>query len=94
MSKSTYVVDLEARLHELDRKIEDATAALDAGTSAEKAHGLSDLAHLRHRHKDLVQRIEEAKALGADDWNAFHTSFQKDIDALVDTLDRWLTRTD
>ena len=50
------------------------------------------MAHLRGRRDALLNRIEEAKAKGADQWSELHASLQEEADALTDTLERWLTR--
>jgi peptidoglycan hydrolase CwlO-like protein len=94
MAKSNYVSDLEAKLEEVDRKIVEVGKRLESGTVEAKAHALSELSHLRQQHEDLAKRIEEAKARGAEQWRALHMSFQEEADALIDTLNSWLTRYD
>ena len=94
MASADYVADLKAKLHTVDNNIERATKLLENGKLQDKAHALSEMAHLRQRHDELVERIEEAKAKGAEHWSDLHTSFQEEADALVDTLERWLTKLD
>lgn len=89
---SDYVSDLEAQLRKVDTEMDRAARAVDHMTIDEKTHALSQMAHLRQQHENLVKRIAEAKAKGAENWSALHMSFQEEADALVDTLEKWLTR--
>jgi hypothetical protein len=94
MANADYITHLEATLRDVDGNIERAKLMLEGPGIPDKMQALADLTHLRARHDELVQRIKDAKAEGATDWSALHMSFQEEADALVDTLDRWLTRLD
>ena len=92
MIHSDYVSRLESKLQDIDKSIERAQKLLEGPELSDKYRALGELAHLRGRRDALLNRIEEAKAKGADQWSELHASLQEEADALTDTLERWLTR--
>lgn len=89
---SDYTEHLKKTLHALDLDIEQARSRLEASDPEGKATLLAELGQLNIRHDHLAERIAVAREHGSDDWSAFRTSLQEDVDALEDTLERWLTR--
>lgn len=89
-----YLHHLEQKLSEIDQAIENQKARLAGHDSDVKSHALEELAHLRLRHDNLVERINEAKTKGAEEWSELHTGFQEEMDGLQDTFEKWLTRFD
>ena len=88
----TYIQHLSDRLKRVDARIAIAKARHDKGDLREKVDAASELAVLEARHRELRQKIEDAKDRHAEDWSLMHTEFQEDLDALLDALDRWIIR--
>lgn len=92
MATDSHISHLKAQLSEIDAEISRVQDHLHGGHDPDKAAALSELVQLRQRHDALADRIAESDEKGTRDWSALHESFQEDLDALKDTLARWLSR--
>lgn len=91
MPTDAYIEHLENKLAGVDAKLARAKTVIDEGRPADQVRALEEWSQLRIRHEDLAKRIEKAKQEGAEKWSTLHTSFREEADALVDTLEQWLT---
>lgn len=93
MPSEDYIRHIEQQLRDVDAKLVSAKAALAAeGDIESKARDLEEWSRLKLRHEELEKRVEDAKRANPEDWSDLHTSFREEVDALVDTMERWLTR--
>lgn len=92
MSKQTYIDDLKKNIGVIDRKLTDARKKFEQAELSEKVEALNEVAWLKIRHKHLLDRLEEAKKKHADEWSEVHKYFTKDIDALLDEVERLIVK--
>lgn len=90
MPKEDYVANLQTRLTEIERRIERAASDVGGAPTEMRMAALDRLSSLRIRHDEIRERLDKAKDAHAEDWSSLHASLQEDVDALYDTLERWM----
>ena len=92
MTENTYMLHLKQRLQGIDRNMTLARHKLEAGKLETKIAALAELSKLETQHAELQKRIGEAAIKHSEKWSEMHTGFQEDLDALGDTVERWILK--
>lgn len=91
MTRESYQEHLTERLRIVDAKLAKALAQHEKGDFQMKVDSAGDLALLKAKHRELCEKIRKANEQHAENWSSLHTEFQEDIDALLETLESWIT---
>ncbi len=92
MTTENYPKHLEERLQSLEAEIERAQKKLAEESPTHKVEAAGELTVLEKMHQDIAEKLKAATAEHAEKWSLAHEEMQKDIDALYESLDRWVMK--
>lgn len=92
MTKETYPKHLEERLQTVEGEIDRARKRLSEDTPSHKVEAAGELTVLEKMHQEIAGKLKNATEQHAENWSLAHTEMQKDIDALYESLDRWVMK--
>lgn len=92
MTQENYPKHLEERLQSLDAEIDRAKKKLAEDSPSHKVEAAGELVVLEKMHQDIAQKLKDATEEHAENWSLAHEEMQKDIDALYESLDRWVMK--
>ena len=92
MSKQSYIDDLNSKSHSIDKRLAAARKRFESAEVVETVRALQEIAWLETRHKDLAERIEAAEANHVEEWSEWHTGLRKELDGVLDMLERIIVK--
>lgn len=92
MSKQSYIDDLKSKAHSIDKRLAAARKRFESGEVVETVLALKEIAWLETRHKDLAERIKAAETNHAEEWSEWHTGLRKELDGVLDMLERIIVK--
>ncbi len=92
MTTEKYPKHLEERMQSLEAEIVRAQKKLAEDSPSHKVEAAGELTVLEKMHQDLAEKLKAATEQHAENWSLAHEEMQKDIDALYESLDRWVMK--
>ena len=92
MTIENYPKHLEERLQSLEAEIVRARNKLTEESPSHKVEAAGELVVLEKMHQEIAGKLKNAAEQHAENWSLAHTEMQKDIDALYESLDRWVMK--
>ena len=92
MTKEDYPQHLEERLQTVEAEIDRARKKLADDSPSHKVEAAGELSVLEKMHKEIARKLKSATEQHAGNWSLAHTEMRKDIDALYESLDRWVMK--
>lgn len=92
MTRENYTEHLAEKLRGIDSKIAMARKKLDEGKASDKVAAARELSVLEARHQELQEKIDQASKEHAENWSSAHIEYKEDLDALLYSLERWITK--
>ena len=84
-----YLTNLKQKIENLDKRIAEAEIRLSELKPQEAVKAAGEIASLKLRRNTLIDKFDDSKRHGAENWSALHVELQEDVDSLQEAFEDW-----